>query len=105
MDITTREGGGEVTRPQQMIHQDMLKQLSAMTPEQQAEFLAGGTQNPKKIEAETALWNNYRSAPQTKVTDQTYTNVLKIINTAREASAAGDISMLIAFMKAVEKYF
>jgi hypothetical protein len=41
MDITTREGGGEVTRPQQMIHQDMLKQLSAMPPEQQAEFLSG----------------------------------------------------------------
>lgn len=102
MDITTREGRAEVTRPQQMIHRDLLKQLSAMTPDQQAEFLAAGTQNPKKIEAETALWNNYRSAPVTKATDQTYTNVMKIVNTAKEASAAGDISMLIAFMKAID---
>ncbi len=45
MDVTTREGGGDVTRPQRMIHQDLLKQLNAMSPEQQAQFLSVGKRN------------------------------------------------------------
>ncbi|MDC1299999.1 hypothetical protein N8Z24_00675 [bacterium] len=45
MNVTTREGGGDVTRPQQMIHQDLLKQLNAMSPEQQAQFLSSGKRN------------------------------------------------------------
>lgn len=105
MDVTTREGRGEVTRPQQMIPKDLLEKLSAMTPAQQADFLSGELEKQKKMSVlDEKIGKDISDFRQTDLYKKNLSGVLAgqyVFNALKEGSGPGDFIAAVETIRGV----